>query len=168
MRDISVTLLDDGRSISRNVASLNMLDHELINLLCPLQFRPKYYHWFVYDIFLMFEKKDHVKKFLKCINSSHQSNKFTFEEVYNNKITFLDISITRIRNDELKKTSLFQKKTFSRLYVIFNSHLPSECKKVLLHTLLHRANNTENCLFNSFRQKNSFTQILLINMFIVF
>ena len=140
MRNIIVTLLDDWRSLSRSVASLNMLANDLINLLCPLQFKPKYYHWFVDAIFLMLEKKDHAERFLKYINSSHQSNKFTFEEVHNNNITFLDISITRIRNDELQ-TSLFQKKTFRGLYVFFNCHLPSECKNVLLHTLLHRANN---------------------------
>ena len=147
MRDIIVTFLDDGRSISRNFASLNMLAHDLVNLLCPLQSKPKYYHWFVDDIFKKKEKKDHVEKFLKYINFNHQSNKFTFEEVHNNKITFLDISITRIGNDELQ-TSLFEKKTFSGLYVTFNSHLPSECKKVLLHTLLHRANNNSSNYVN--------------------
>ena len=36
---------------------------------CPLQFRPTYYHRYVDNIFLMFESRDHVQKFLKHINS---------------------------------------------------------------------------------------------------
>ena len=53
----------------------------------------------------MFEKQDQVKKFLKYMNSRHQNIKFTFEEEHNNKIAFLDISITRVGND--LQTSLF-------------------------------------------------------------
>ena len=40
-------------------------------------FKPKYYRQYVDDIFLMFEKKYHVKKYM---NSRHQNIKFTFEE----------------------------------------------------------------------------------------
>ena len=32
---------------------------------CPLHFKPKFYRRYVDDIFLMFDKKNHVKKFLK-------------------------------------------------------------------------------------------------------
>ena len=102
-------------------------------------FKPKYYRQYVDDTFLMFEKKYHVKKFLKYMNSRHQNIKFTFEEKHNNKIPFLDISITRVGNE--LETSLFRKETFSGVYLSFNSHLPSECKKGLLHTLLYRAYN---------------------------
>ena len=49
-------------------------------------------------MFLMFEKKDHVKRFLKYMNSRHQNIKFTFDEEHNNNITFLDISITSVGN----------------------------------------------------------------------
>ena len=105
----------------------------------PHQFKPKYYRRYVDDIFLMFEKKNHVKKFLKYMNSRHQNIKFTFEEEHNNKIAFLDISITKVGNE--LQTSLFRKKTFSGVYLNFNNHLPSEYKKGLLHTLLYRAYN---------------------------
>ena len=72
---------------------------------CPHQFKPKYRRY-VDDIFLMFEKKDHVKKLLKYMNSRHQNIKFTFEEEHNNKIAFLDTSITRVGNE--LQTSLFR------------------------------------------------------------
>ena len=106
---------------------------------CPHHFKPKYYHRYMDDIFLMFEKKDHMKKFLKYMNSYHQNIKFTFEEEHNNKIAFLDISITKVGNE--LQTSLFRKKTFSGVYLNLNSHLPFEYKKGLLHTLLYRAYN---------------------------
>ena len=106
---------------------------------CPHQFKPKHYRRYVDGIFLMSEKKDLVKKFLKYMNSRHQNIKFTFKEEHNNKISFLDISVTRVGNK--LQTSLFRKKTFSGVYLSFNSHLPSEQKKGLLHTLLYRAYN---------------------------
>ena len=72
---------------------------------CLLQFKSKYYGRYIDDMFLMFEKKDHVKRFLKYMNSRHQNIKFTFDEEHNNNITFLDISITRVGNK--LQTSLF-------------------------------------------------------------
>ena len=90
---------------------------------CPLQFKPKFYCRYVDDIFLMFEKKDHVKKFLRYMNSRHRNIKFTFEEEQDNKISFLDILITRVGNG--LQTLLFCKKTFSGVYLNFKSHLPN-------------------------------------------
>ena len=78
---------------------------------CPLQFRAKYYCRYVDDIFHMFESRDHVKKFFKYINSCHPNIQFTCEVESNNKISFLDISVTRINNK--LTTSLYCKKTFS-------------------------------------------------------
>ena len=86
------------------------------------------------DIFLKFEKKDHVKKFLNYMNSCHQNIKFKFEEEQNDMIPFLNISIIRVGNE--LQTSLFWKKTFSVVYLNFNSHLQAECKKGLLRTFL--------------------------------
>ena len=71
----------------------------------------------------MFERRDHVKKFLKYMNSRHLSIQFTCEEESNNKLT----------------TSLYRKKTFSGVYL--NSFLPMHYKKGLIHTLLFRAYN---------------------------
>ena len=106
---------------------------------CPLQFQPKYYCRYVDDIFLMFESRDHVKKFLKYMNSRHPNIQFTCEEESNNKISFLDISVMRVNNK--LTTSLYRKKTFSGVYLNFNSFLPMDYKKGLIHNLLLRACN---------------------------
>ena len=44
---------------------------------CPKQFKPQFYRGYVDDIFVMFKKKDRVKKFLRRINSCHLNMKFT-------------------------------------------------------------------------------------------
>ena len=106
---------------------------------CPLQFRPKYYHKDVDHIFLMFESRNHVKEFLKYRNSRHPNIQFTCEEEPNNKISFLEISVTKINNK--LTTSLYRKKTSSGVYLNFNSFLPMDYKKGLIHTLLFRAHN---------------------------
>ena len=57
------------------------------------------------------------------------------EQEQDNKISFLDISITRVANE--LRTSLFCKKTFSGIYLNVNSHLPNTYKKGFSHTLLY-------------------------------
>ena len=81
----------------------------------PLQFRPKYYRRYVDDIFLMFESRDLVKKFVKYMNSRHPNIQFTCEEESNNKISFLDISVTRINN---KLTTSFYRKKPSVVFIL--------------------------------------------------
>ena len=129
-----------GSPLGPTLANLFLVYHEdkwLDN--CPLQFRPKYYRRYVDDIFLMFESKNHVKKFLHYMNSRYPNIKFTCEEEINNNISFLDISITRVNNKLI--TSLYRKKTFSGVYMNYNSFLPVKYKKGLIHTLLFRAYN---------------------------
>ena len=73
------------------------------------------------------------------MNSRHPNVQLTCEEESNNKISFLDISVTRINNKVT--TSLYRKKTFSGVYLNFNSFLPMDYKKGLIHTLLFRPYN---------------------------
>ena len=87
----------------------------------------------------MFKKRDHVKTFLRYTDSRHRNIKFTCEEEKNNKISFLDISISR--NNNALETSIFRKPTFSGVYTNFNSFLPTEYKRKLLRTFLYRTYN---------------------------
>ena len=83
-----------GSPLRPTLANLFLVyyEHKLLEKY-PLQFRPKYYRRCVDDIFLMFESRDHVKKFLKYMNSRHPNIQFTCEEKSNNTIYFLDISV---------------------------------------------------------------------------
>ena len=63
------------------------------------------------------------------------------------------LSIIKVGNE--LQTSLFRKKTFIGVYLNFNSHLPSEYKKGLLHTLLYQAYNIcSNLLINNLYQES--------------
>ena len=85
----------------------------------------------------MFQDRSQVKKFLRYMNSRHANIKFTVEEEENNSLSFLDIKITRSGGQ--LTTSIHRKKTFSGVYVNYNSFLPRDYKRGLISTLLHRA-----------------------------
>lgn len=103
---------------------------------CPAQFKPKFYRRYVDDVFLLFDSRDHVKKFLRYLNSRHANIKFTYEEEENDTLSFLDVNI--MRENGKFTTSVFRKKTFSGVYLNFFSYLPIEYKKGLISTLLFR------------------------------
>ena len=127
-----------GSPLGPTLANLFLAYHEeqwLDN--CPVQFKPTYYRRYVDDVFLMFQNKSHVLKFLRYMNSRHPNIKFTVEEEENNSLSFLDIKITRV-GDKLT-TSIYRKKTFSGVYLNYNSFLPRDYKRGLISTLLYRA-----------------------------
>ena len=101
-----------GSPLGPTLADLILVNYESKWLKdYPVQFAPKYYHRYADDIFSLFKAKDHVKKFFRYMNSRHPNIKFTCEEENDNKISFLDIAITRTENKFT--TSIFRKKTFS-------------------------------------------------------
>ena len=73
------------------------------------------------------------------MNSRRPNIQFTCEEESNNKISFLDISVTRINNK--LTTSLYHKETFSGVYLNLTSILPMDYKKALIHNRLFGAYN---------------------------
>ena len=117
-----------GLPLRPTLANLFLVDYESKWLKeCPVQFAPEYYRRYVDDIFLLVKAKDHSKKFFRYMSSRHRNIKFTCEEGNDNKISFLDISITRTENKFTM--SIFRKKTFSEVYLNFHSHLPTDYKK---------------------------------------
>ena len=145
MRKISLTYnnsqLDGvamGSPLGPTLANLFLAYHEEKWLNdCPVQFKPLYYRRYVDDIFLMFQNKSQVLKFLRYMNSRHQNIRFTVEEEENGSLSFLDIKITR--NGDKLMTSIHRKKTFSGVYLNYDSFLPRDYKRGLISTLLYRA-----------------------------
>ena len=103
---------------------------------CPLQFRPLFYRRYVDDTFLLFSSRDHVKKFLKYLNSRHKNMNFTCETEIDDKLPFLDVLVCR-EGDQLV-TSIYRKPTFSGLYTNFNSYISEKYKAGLINCLLFR------------------------------
>ena len=85
----------------------------------PIQFRPRYYRSYVDDVFLIYERKHQVKKFLRYMNSRHPNIQFTCEGESNKKTSFLDVSIKRMNNKLVR--SLYRKKTCSGVYMNYNN-----------------------------------------------
>ena len=46
---------------------------------CPIEFKPKLCKRYVDDIFVMFRRRDHVKRFVDYVNTKHLNICFTFE-----------------------------------------------------------------------------------------
>ena len=100
---------------------------------CPEEFKPVFYRRYEDDIFVLFRKEEHLKLFLNYINSCHENIKFTSEKETNNKLSFLDIEISRDKNQFI--TSVYCKPTFSGVFSHFDSFIPRSYKFNLLLTL---------------------------------
>ena len=74
------------------------------------------------------------------MNSCHPNIQLTCEEESNDKISLLDISVTRITNR--LTASLYQKKSFSGVYLNLTSFLSIDYEKDLIHNLLFYSYNT--------------------------
>ena len=46
---------------------------------CPVEFKPKLYKRYEDDIFVMFQSRDDVKKFVDYMNTKHPNIRFTSE-----------------------------------------------------------------------------------------
>ncbi|XP_057298541.1 uncharacterized protein LOC130629389 [Hydractinia symbiolongicarpus] len=86
---------------------------------CPTEFKPVYFKRYVDDIFVLFSSPDHLPKFQNYLNKCHPNISFTSETEKSNKLSFLDISITR-DVDRKFITSIYRKPTFSEVWPIFH------------------------------------------------
>ena len=72
------------------------------------------------------------------MNSYHPNSQFTHEIEENQKITFLDVLITRTRENKSAAT-VFRKKTNRNLHINWNSHGPIQWKWGSLKNLIQRS-----------------------------
>ena len=85
----------------------------------------------------MFHNKDSANEFLYYLNSCHSNIKFTIEFEQNKTIPFLDILVTRNQNNTFM-TSIYRKKTFTGLYMKWDSFTPRKYKINLIRSLTYR------------------------------
>ena len=103
---------------------------------CPEEFKPVFYKRYVDDIFVLFRKEEHLKLFLNYFNSCHENIKFTSQKETNNKLSFLDIEISREKNQFI--TSVYRKPTLSGAFSHFDSFIPRGYIFNLVSTLIFR------------------------------
>ena len=101
---------------------------------CQPDILPKIFKRYVDDVFVMFLCQSH---FVNYMNTKHPNIKFTSKFEENDSFSFLDVKITRRKNQLV--TSVFRKATFSGVFTKFKSFMPVAYKFGLVYTLLHRS-----------------------------
>ena len=95
-----------------------------------------YYKRYVDDTFLLFNDEKHIPLFLDYLNSKHENIKFTYETEKDQRLSFLDVQVTR--NANKVTTSVFRKPMFTGLGLNYLSFVPRLFKINAIKTLLYR------------------------------
>ena len=103
---------------------------------CPKEFKPVCYRRYVDDIFVLFESTVHLLKFRDYFNTCHPNMSFSFEQEKNGKLSFLDAEVSREKGKFV--TAVYRKPTFSGVYTLFESFLPTVYKFGMAYTLAYR------------------------------
>ena len=99
----------------------------------------KIQHWSRYvDDTFAFIKPETEKEIQQKLNSFHKNIKFTYEFEQNNKISFLDVLVTR-KLDGSMETSVCRKPTHTDVYLNWNACAPSTWKTATVKSLVKRA-----------------------------
>ena len=104
---------------------------------CPEKFKPVFYERYVYDIFVLFKRPEHVKSFVDYMNMKHKNINFSFETKKDGQMPFLDV--TAFLENGKSVTNVYIKETFTGVYTNFFVFIPLEHKFGLVYTLLHRS-----------------------------
>ena len=95
-----------------------------------------FYYRFVDDIFVILPENEDENEFLKKFNSFHKSLKFTMEHEQNNKLSFLDVQISK--NNGKLITSWYRKPSNTLMFNPWESHGPKSYKINLIRTMINR------------------------------
>ena len=84
--------------------------------------KSKFYLRYVDDILAAFEKEQDSLNFLNFLNNKHPNIKFTIEKQVNHSMSFLDVFISGINNQNLT-LQIYHKSTYKRLLHRFHTRL---------------------------------------------
>ena len=104
---------------------------------CPEKFKPVFYERYVYDIFVLLKRPEHVKSFVDYMNMKHKNINFSFETKKDGQMPLLDV--TAFLENGKSVTNVYIKETFTGVYTNFFVFIPLEHKFGLVYTLLHRS-----------------------------
>ena len=100
------------------------------------EFKPVFYRKYINNIFVLFKSIEHFSKFRNFFNTCHPNMSFSFEQEKNEKLSFLDIEVSREKGKFL--TTVYRKPTFSGVYINFESFLPTIYKFGMVYTITYR------------------------------
>ena len=96
-----------------------------------------FYERYVYDIFVLFKRPEHVKSFVDYMNMKHKNINFSFETKKDGQMPLLDV--TAFLENGKSVANVYIKETFTGVYTNFFVFIPLEHKFGLVYTLLHRS-----------------------------
>ena len=153
-----------GLPLSPTLANIFMSFHEQKWLAdCPPDFAPVFYRRYVDDTFVVFKQESHAHLFFQYINAQHPNISFTAEHEHNNKISFLDVLITK-ENGRFA-TSVYRKPTFSGLGMSFFSFCAFRFKLNAIQSLISRAYGICSSYSNFHSELNFLKQFFYSNGF---
>ena len=99
---------------------------------CPEEFKSVFYRQYVDNIFALFRNEEHLILFSTSFSLCHKNIKFTSEKETNNKLSFLEIEISRDKNQFI--TLVYRSLTFCGVFCHFDSFIPRGYKFKLVLT----------------------------------
>jgi hypothetical protein len=130
--------LSMGNPLAPTLANIFLcnLENEFLEA-CPAAFRPIFYKRYLDDTFVIFKEKQHARLFLDFINNFHGNIEFTMDGENENKLSFLDVLVTR--SGTKLTSSIYRKRTFTGLGTSYFSITPHLYKVNAIKTLISRA-----------------------------
>ena len=99
--------------------------------------KTKFYLRYVDDILAAFDNEQDSLNFLNFLHNKHPKIKFTIEKQINGSITFLDVFISGINNQNLTLQT-YHKSTYTGLLLNFKNFTSFSCKISLIKCLIDR------------------------------
>ncbi|XP_067685323.1 uncharacterized protein [Haliotis asinina] len=123
-----------GSPLSPNLTEIYMTHFEEKSLVSS-PIHPVCWYRKVDDTFVILRKDQDPTSLLQHLNTQHPRIKFTMETENDNKLTFLDVFVSRDPCNKKTKTTLYRKPTHSDKYIHFNSNHPPKTKSGVISTL---------------------------------
>ena len=127
-----------GSPISPILANIVLDDLEKKVLKSNTLQKPLLFKRYVDDIFMILPTCE-IDKYLECFNSKNPLIQFTCGRSLNDKINFLDVTISVDRKSQKLITNWFQKSMISGRMLNFNSVQPLHQKRGIVFNLIDRA-----------------------------
>ena len=89
--------------------------------------KPSMWLRYLNDIFILWSHQEDVQTLLDHVNSIRSSIQFTMEKEQGNKLSFLDVLVAY--TEQIFRSFVYRKPTFTGQYLNFNSHHPYNVKK---------------------------------------
>ena len=142
--------------VSGNIANL-VMEYIEERAISTAAHPPRWWYRYVDDSHACL-KKDYVQEFHDHLNSVNPNIQFTKEVEQGNRLSFLDTTTTRVRGRI--QVSVYRKPTHTDKYLDYNSHHPSQHKRSVVNTLLHRAQKIPSTNVERSRERKHVIKVL--------